>query len=428
MRVVVVGAYGLLGGYVVSGLHAAGHDVVGVGRRIQSAMRRFPYATWVEADLATTTLVEWERHFVGVDAVVNCAGALQDGPDDSLQRVHVDGLSAMAAAARAAGVQRFIHVSAVGVTSASPAFGRSKFDGEQALSQEDIAWTILRPGLILAPAAFGGSALLRGLAVIPFAIPAICPESPIMVVAAEDVGRAVIAAIQPTAPRRVIIDLVAAPTYRLRDVLTLLRAWLGLPSAPVIALPVTMARLTAWIADGLAWLGWRSPMRSTAVAQLRQGVVGDPASAQIIGVHLQTLEEMLASRPSGVQDRWFAKSYFCKPLALGTLAWFWTLSGLIGLCRIPAAKAVLVAGGFAPGPGTTAVVVGALVDLLLGLAVCHKRSARLALQAMVIVPLAYLVGATLWRPDLWSDPLGPLVKVVPAAVLACLALAIMDER
>ena len=41
---------------------------------------------------------------------------------------------------------------------------------------------------------------------------------------------------------------------------------------------------------------------------------------------------------------------------------------------------------------------------------------------------AYLLGATLWRPDLWIDPLGPLIKVVPAMMLALVMLAIIDER
>lgn len=41
---------------------------------------------------------------------------------------------------------------------------------------------------------------------------------------------------------------------------------------------------------------------------------------------------------------------------------------------------------------------------------------------------AYLMGATLFRPDLWLDPLGPLLKTLPAAAAALVALAILDER
>jgi hypothetical protein len=47
---------------------------------------------------------------------------------------------------------------------------------------------------------------------------------------------------------------------------------------------------------------------------------------------------------------------------------------------------------------------------------------------MVLVSVAYIVGACLWRRDLWLDPLGPLLKVLPGAVLALMTLAVLEER
>jgi uncharacterized protein YbjT (DUF2867 family) len=428
MRVLVVGGYGLIGGYVVAELVACGHEVIGAGRDIGRATRRFPHASWLRIDLATATPAEWRDHLQGVDAVVNCAGALQDSPGDKLQRVHVEGLKTLALAAREAGVARFVHISAVGVADSAQPFGRTKLMGEQALAATELAWTILRPGLVLAPAAFGGTALLRGLAAFPLAIPAIRPDAPIQVVAAGDVGCAVAAALDPAAPTCAVIDLVAPPTYRLDEILKALRAWLGLPPAPVLALPLGLARLTGRLADALSWLGWRSPMRTTAVAQLVQGVEGDPADAARLGLSLQTLEQILARAPSGVQERWFARLYFAKPLAIATLAAFWIASGLIGLARIAAAANLLTAIGVDTGVAKGAVVAGAVIDLLLGLGVCLHRRAADALRGMLLVSVGYLAAATALRPDLWADPMGPLVKVVPAAALAALTLAILDER
>jgi hypothetical protein len=74
------------------------------------------------------------------------------------------------------------------------------------------------------------------------------------------------------------------------------------------------------------------------------------------------------------------------------------------------------------------VIGGSLVDLLLASLVCFRRSAPTALRGMIVVTLAYLAAASVWAPTLWSDPLGPLVKSVPAAFLALAALAMMDER
>jgi hypothetical protein len=47
---------------------------------------------------------------------------------------------------------------------------------------------------------------------------------------------------------------------------------------------------------------------------------------------------------------------------------------------------------------------------------------------MIAVTLAYLLGAALLAPDLWLDPLGAMVKSVPAMVLALVGLAVLEER
>jgi len=129
-----------------------------------------------------------------------------------------------------------------------------------------------------------------------------------------------------------------------------------------------------------------------------------------------------------VQERWFARLYFVKPLMLATLALVWIASGLVGLARLEGATAVLARGGVAPRLAATLVVGGAGVDVLLGVLVLARPTARWALRGMIVATVAYLVGASHWRPDLWADPLGPWLKAVPIGVLAVATLAVMDER
>lgn len=47
---------------------------------------------------------------------------------------------------------------------------------------------------------------------------------------------------------------------------------------------------------------------------------------------------------------------------------------------------------------------------------------------MLVVTAGYLIGGALVRPDLWLDPMGPLLKSIPAAFLALAALTTLDER
>ena len=429
MRVLVVGGYGLIGGYVVAALNAHGHSVIGGGRRILGASRRFPDVNWIKIDLAAMTPNAWQKVLIDVDAVVNCAGTLQDSPNDDLQVVHVSGLMVLADAARVAGVTRLIHISASGMVGSSSAFGRTKLAAEEALHAQDIDWTILRPGLVFAPAAYGGSALLRALAAFPCMIPAVYPDSQIQVVSASGVAAAVLAALAVDAPSRVTVDLVSPRTYALGDILVALRGWLGFPPAPVISVPPVLAHLSGRVADALGILGWRSPMRSTALDQLRHGVRGNVDSARVLpSLSPDGLDAILAQMPSGVQERWFARLYLFKPLALAVLALFWIVSGLNGLTSSNDAMTVLAAGHFPVAAAKPAVLGGSCIDIALGFLACHRRAAGLALKGMVFVSFAYLVGASLYRPDLWIDPLGPLTKVVPGALLALAVLAVMDER
>jgi hypothetical protein len=199
--------------------------------------------------------------------------------------------------------------------------------------------------------------------------------------------------------------------------------------APVLALPGIVAGAVAKAADALAWLGWLSPMRSAAISQLRHGVRGDPVSAAALpSVHIRSLDQLLAATPSGVQERWFARLYFLKPIGLTTLAVFWAASGVGGVLAFNRAAAILTPAGFPPVIAADAVGLGSAADLALALLVCHRATTTLALKGMILVSAGYLLGVTLWRPDLWTDPLGPLIKIIPTMVPALVMLALMEAR
>ena len=179
---------------------------------------------------------------------MNCAGALQNSRRDDLEGVHVDGPLALARACVAVGVRRFVQISAAGVEDGPQAFSRTKRDADAALRTLDLDWVILRPGLVLAPAAFGGSALLRGLAAFPGVIPSVYAETVVQVVSVEDVAEAVSRAVAPESPARFTAELVAAEQTTLGEILRTLRQWLGYSPAPLLRLPPLIARASAAVA------------------------------------------------------------------------------------------------------------------------------------------------------------------------------------
>jgi NADH dehydrogenase len=85
----------------------------------------------------------------GARACVNAVGLLREGGGRTFRGTHVDTTRSLVKACRDAGVERFVQVSALGVTDDAPtAYQRTKFEAEQIVRRSDLGWTILRPSLI----------------------------------------------------------------------------------------------------------------------------------------------------------------------------------------------------------------------------------------------------------------------------------------
>ena len=181
-----------------------GHDVVAAGRDLRSARRRLPYAQWIAADFSKLASAEaWQPLLQGIDALVNCVGVLQDGLRDDVQRVQLDGTKALFDGCVRAGVKRVIHISAIGAEPDGPsAFSRSKAAAETYLKELPLDWVILRPALVLGPAVYGGSAMLRGIAAFPGVVPVVRADARIQVIGLDDLTETVVFALAPRSAGR----------------------------------------------------------------------------------------------------------------------------------------------------------------------------------------------------------------------------------
>lgn len=431
MHVLVLGGYGLIGLPVVLRLIEAGHRVTGLGRSVRVARTACPEAAWIERDIARLTRPrDWLPILAEVDAVVNCAGALQDSFRDNLQALQSDAIGALIEAARTARIGRIVQVSAVGVSPhATIPFLRTKAEADAALTASDLDWIILRPGLVIAPAAYGGTSLIRGLASFPFMIPLVGGTKTIQTVSADDVADAVLASAEGQVPSRMIYDLVEEKAHALEELVGAFRAWLGHAPAPVVRAPASMGRLICKLGDAASYLGWRPPLRTTALLQLQAGVIGDPSAwLQLRGRHLSSMSQTLRRRPAGVQERWFGRLFLIKPPIVVVLALFWLVSGVIGLLELQAGSAMLLERGMGQESAMLAVVVGSVLDIALAAMLLVRSTHKVGALGTITATLLYLLAGSLLTPETWLDPLGPFVKAIPAAMLACVALAVADER
>jgi hypothetical protein len=288
----------------------------------------------------------------------------------------------------------------------------------------------LRPSVVLAPgAAYGGSALLRGLAALPV-LPNLAHAGRLHLVQLQDLVATVAFFLQPNAPARLTLEVCGPEPLTLSQVLLALRRWLGLKRTFAIRMPTWLVRAISCLGDTLGLLGWRSPVRTTVLRELAHASAGDPGPwITITGIKPKSLARALAESPASVQERWFARLYFVKPLAFGMLTFYWLLTGFITLGPAWDAGQLLLRDAGVPDAGVPLLTAGgAVADILVGLGIAFRATSKCALRASLVLSALYLVAGTVLAPALWVDPLGPLLKIIPIMVLSLAALAIAGDR
>lgn len=184
------------------------------------------------------------RVLAGCDAVINLVAILQ-GNQAEFDKVHVGLPRAIVQACHALQIRRLVHVSALGVSETAPSmYLRSKWQGEQVLrAAADLDLTVLRPSVI-----FGEhdkllnlfAMLQRWFPLVPLA----GAQAQLQPVWVEDVAAAVVAALQASAGRWLLVECAGPQTMTLAELVQAAGRAAGTPR-PVMALPHTVAALQA---------------------------------------------------------------------------------------------------------------------------------------------------------------------------------------
>jgi NADH dehydrogenase len=149
-RVFITGGTGFVGRAVIQALRAEGHAVRCLVRRgSELDLRGLGAIERVEGDvMARQTL---DAAVSGCDAVVHLVGIIREIPASgaTFERIHVQGTQNVLDAAVAAGVRRYVHMSALGAhVGARSRYHRSKWAAEEAVRSSPLPWTMFRPSII----------------------------------------------------------------------------------------------------------------------------------------------------------------------------------------------------------------------------------------------------------------------------------------
>ena len=247
----VVGGSGFVGRHLVAALAARGARVTVPTRRRERAKHLIllPTVEVLECDPGDEYALE--RLARGRDAVINLVGVLHSrrggerGPNDygpDFAAAHVELPRALVSACRDAGVQRLLHMSALGASPSAPSeYLRSKGLGERAvLDADDLAGCVFRPSVIFGPDDhfLNLFATLAGLAPV---LPLACPEARFQPVYVGDVVAAFLAALG-SRDARGSYDLGGPKEYTLRELVK------------VVCRTTGRVRLVIGLPDAAAWL------------------------------------------------------------------------------------------------------------------------------------------------------------------------------
>ena len=242
MRVIVLGANGLLGKAIVAELTSRGHAVVGAARQDAALSVDFRFDQEPEGLRAVVR---------GADVVVNAIGILIERDGNTWDAVHRRAAQALSAACAAERVARIVHISALGAgMGIAGGYMASKFAAEQAFDKGPVDYAIVRPSLLADPAC-PSTRLFRWLARQPvIALPGFfhAGESLIAPIQATDVAACVARICEHPKALRRVIELAGPRAMTYREMLARYRQAQGKGGALWLPVPWWLMKLTARLA------------------------------------------------------------------------------------------------------------------------------------------------------------------------------------
>ena len=290
----VFGGAGFLGRYVVKRL-ANGGAVIRVGSRYPKEAGYLrtngvvgqitPIYVDIHDDASVAAAVR------GTTMVVNLIGILHESRSNSFQAVHADAATRIARQARAAGVRRLVHVSAIGASSESgSAYARTKAAGEQGVLDAFPDATVLRPSIMFGPEDHFFNRFASMTRFSPF-LPLIGGgNTRFQPVYVGDVADAAMVGLRADDARGRVYELGGPRVYTFRQLMTMTLREIG-RKRRLVTVPWARAHLLAKL---VSWLP-NPPLTADQIEQLKtDNIVGENAlTLRDLGLSATALEVIL---------------------------------------------------------------------------------------------------------------------------------------
>lgn len=404
MVILLTGATGFIGSRLHRALRDAGHRVIAAGRGLRGR-------DTLDADFTRDTReMQWRPRLAGVDVIVNAAGVFLDRPRGTMRLIHSAGPKALFSAAAEAGVRRVIQISALGADSRATEYFETKDDADRHLMSLPIEWAVLRPSLVFGLGGRTATWLLR-LATAPVLVLPRAFRSAVQPVHVDDLVAAVVALVSTAELPRAPVPAVGGRAATMQTLVGSLRRQLGYHAAPALLLPDWLMRLVGKLPP----LSREGYLGKPALRMLR---AGHTAEAGTLGILLRRWPRHPdAFVPRGIAPEVGAQATldWMLPLLRLAIAALWIWSAVVSLWLYPVAdsQALLARVGIPEMLRSATLWASALLDFAIGLSILLWPRQPLVWSAQIAVVLGYTLIISIWMPEYWLHPFGPVSKNLP---------------
>lgn len=298
--VTVFGGSGFVGSQVVQALARRGWRIRVAVRRPDLAFKVHTaghvgqiYTTRCDA----TDPAQVEEALRGADAAVNLIGVLYQAGRNTFAAAHVQAARNIAEACAAGGVDRLVHISAIGANPESESdYARSKAEAEMAVREVKPDATIVRPSVVFGP----GDDFLNKFASMAGWSPALPliggGQTKFQPVYVGDVAAAIATALSRTEAAGETYELGGPAVMTFEDILRLIMRETH-RSRPLLPLPFFAARMMGGVAQLTALVGLKPMLTRDQVVLLETDNVVAPDARTLadLGVEPTGIEAVAAS-------------------------------------------------------------------------------------------------------------------------------------
>lgn len=293
MKIFVTGGTGFVGQELVSLLLAKGHTVKCLVRTHERGERLLPPGV----DLTEGDIIDPEglrEAIAGCDAVVNLVGIIMEKGKNTFESVQYQGTVNMVDATKAAGIRRFIQMSALGSRpDAVATYHKTKWRAEEYLRNSGLDYTIFRPSVIFGPHDLFTNFFARLIKMAPVFVVIGTGATRIQPVHVEDVSSCFVAALEKWHTAGKAYDIGGPQACTWDEMFDTLMKVIE-KKRPKIHLPISLVMPVAFLAERLPLA--HPPITREQLIMLQEDNICDNSSLlRDCGVKLHGFEEGMRS-------------------------------------------------------------------------------------------------------------------------------------